>query len=260
MSIQIPSHPKCIILDWDGTLVDAEENIHKAYIETFKSLKRPLAETWTRADTHNRNGIAPHLIFNETGIWGHDNAGTTGKAYNLFYAHLYKISEQDPSAPHLKENALELLHTLKRKYPQARFVLLAGKRQEILEREVAQKPELTGFFSMIIGTDTQKKIHKQSAYALDIATMGIEIASSKKQRAADIIYIGDNPWIDTPFANHFGAMPIIVNDQEKTAHFKSLKDLSNALKKDFLENHKMHFGQKILPPQQTSYYDHQHLK
>lgn len=260
MTLNIPSKPLCIMIDWDGTLVDAEPIIHKAYIETFKSLKSPLADTWTQEDTHNQNGLSPHLIFNKTSIWGTNNCGMDGKAHDLFYAHFREISGKETDAPYFKENAIEFLHTLKSKYHTVRFVLVAAKSQEILEQEVAHKKELNGFFHLIIGSNPQKGIHKQSEYTSEIATMGLKISCDKTKRSSDVLYIGDNPLVDTAFANLFGAFPIIVNDKEETAHFKSLQEMSNALKNEFLKNNRSYLNQNRISSHIVSYYDYQKLK
>ena len=62
--------PKCIIFDWDGTLVGCEQLVHAAYVLTLDKLGDKKASAWTPEDTHAQNGKARAEIFSNTAIWG----------------------------------------------------------------------------------------------------------------------------------------------------------------------------------------------
>lgn len=226
--------PKCIILDWDGTLVDVEPVIHKAYKATLQELNSPLKDAWSPVDTHQQNGLAPKDIFDNELIWG-DYKGEDGLAKQLFYKHYRALMAEDKEAPYLKEGALELLQTLNAAYPTARVVILAAKTHDILNNEVASKSELSPWVNAVWGTDAKRGFSKQNDAIFHEAVFGLDISDNPHLRMEEVVYIGDNVDKDTDFARICQISPVIVNDKDKRADYISLNELTNAVRTQFRE-------------------------
>ena len=89
---KIHSDLKCIVLDWDGTLVSCENLVHAAYVLTFEALNNEKAKTWQLSDTHAQNGKSRQQIFSDTSIWG-DKTKEAEKIFYEFYPLLNKGHE-----------------------------------------------------------------------------------------------------------------------------------------------------------------------
>ena len=228
------SMPKCIILDWDGTLVDIEPVIHKAYKETLKEINSPLKDAWSPIDTHAQNGLAPADIFNNKLIWG-EHIGENGLAKKLFYQNYHKFMTEDENAPYLKDGALELLQTINAAYPTTRVVILAAKTNAILKQEVEKKPELAPWVHVVLGTDPERGFSKQNDIIFYEAVYGLTISKDPEIRKKEVIHIGDNIDKDNYFAQICGISSIVINDKNKEATHTSLKEVSDEIKSAFRE-------------------------
>lgn len=200
------SKVKCIVLDWDGTLITAEPLIHETYTETLLQLKIKFGFEnlpWAKGDTHRQNGRSPADIFTDQKIWG--NYETQAK--EIFYQELSWLREAFPDLIKLKPDAEELLKKLNELPKKPRIVLLANKTHDILMAEVI-KYNLLEMFDTIIGSQHDAAIDKPSKAAFERAVEGLEITDPHQE----VIYIGDNPTIDPRFAAAYGAASILIND------------------------------------------------
>ncbi|MBR5130044.1 MAG: HAD family hydrolase [Alphaproteobacteria bacterium] len=214
--------PKCIIFDWDGTLVGCEQLVHAAYVLTLDKLEDKKASSWTPEQTHAQNGKTRAEIFENADIWGEKG----GKAQEIFY-HIYPRLQQGDkqlvgrfeciSGTTLNpltvfEGAKEVVLSLKRQMPKTRIVLLGAKTQELLEKEV-QEAGFEGLFDAVLGNTGNPITDKPNKGAFDRAVQGLSIAD----KTADVLYVGDNPQNDTAFANAWGAdIKIVQPKKDKT--------------------------------------------
>ena len=137
---KIHSDLKCIVLDWDGTLVSCEKLVHAAYVLTFEAIKSKKAETWQLSDTNNQSGKSRQQIFNDTSIWG-DKAKDAEKIFYEIYpllnakhktlVNMYESLRHEKLEPLTVFNgAKEFLKTLYTQRSQARIVLLSAKNEQ----------------------------------------------------------------------------------------------------------------------------------
>lgn len=211
--------PKCIIFDWDGTLVSCEQLVHAAYVLTLDKLGDAKASSWTQEDTHTQNGKTRAEIFSNTNIWG--EKGT--EAQDIFYQIYPRLQQGDkeliqtferisqtPLIPlTIYEGAKELISTLKQRATSTRVVLLGAKSQDLLEKEVKQTG-FDGLFDAILGNIGNPITDKPNKGAFDRATQGMDIIN----KTTDVLYIGDNPQNDTAFARSWGAGIRIVQPKK----------------------------------------------
>lgn len=230
---KIHSDLKCIVLDWDGTLVSCENLVHAAYVLTFEALNNEKAKTWQLSDTHAQNGKSRQQIFSDTSIWG-DKTKEAEKIFYEFYPLLNKGHEtlvnMYESLRHEKlkpltvfDGAKEFLKTLYTQRSNARIVLLGAKNETLLKREVEQVG-LTRYFDKILGNTGNVSTDKPSAGAFARAVEGLFISSKSRQ----VLYIGDNEQKDTAFAQSWGADCLIVQPKNNP---QILLDLANDIKK-----------------------------
>lgn len=198
---------KCIVIDWDGTLISTELLIHEAYTETMLQLqiKHGYSErlSWMREETHNQNGRSPADIFADKSIWGDFGA----QAKKIFYDELSWL--RDSFCDYIKLNAgtIELLQLLQSLPNNPRIVLLANKSQDILLTEVS-KYNLLEYFDLIIGSQHNAAIDKPSLAAFEKAVEDLEISNPHEE----VIHIGDNPNVDPRFAAAYGATSVLINN------------------------------------------------
>lgn len=215
--------PKCIIFDWDGTLVGCEQLVHAAYVLTLEKLGDSKAKTWQETDTHTQNGKTRSEIFSNAEIWGENGA----KAQEIFYQIYPRLQQEDRkliqhfeqiSGKTLKplivyENAKEVLLTLKKRLPHTRLVLLGAKSEDLLKKEVSQTG-FEGLFDFVLGNTGNPITDKPNKGAFDRAVQGLNISD----KALEVLYIGDNPKKDTSFARSWGAsIKIVEPKKDKTA-------------------------------------------
>ena len=230
---KIHSDLKCIILDWDGTLVSCENLVHAAYVLTFEAIKSNKAKTWQLSDTHNQNGKSRQQIFNDTSIWG----DKTQEAEKIFYeiypllnaghetlVNMYELLRHEKLKPlTVFDGAKEFLKTLYTQRSNARIVLLGAKNETLLKREVEQVG-LTRYFDKILGNTGNITTDKPSAGAFARAVEGLFISSKSKQ----VLYIGDNEQKDKSFAQSWGSDCLIIQPKNNP---QILLDLAQEIRK-----------------------------
>ena len=214
---------KCIIFDWDGTLVGCEQLVHAAYVLTLDKLGDKKATSWTPEDTHAQNGKARAEIFSNADIWGEKGA----KAQEIFYQIYPRLQQGDEelvgkyeciSGTKLNpltvyDSAREVVLSIKKLFPQTRIVLLGAKSEELLKKEVLESG-FDGLFDMILGNTGNPITDKPSKGAFDRAVQGLDIFDKK----GEVLYIGDNPINDTAFAHFWGAdIKIVQPKKDKIA-------------------------------------------
>ena len=215
--------PKCIIFDWDGTLVGCEQLVHATYVLTLDKLGDKKAKMWQENDTYTQNGKARAEIFSNPSIWGEKGQ----QAQEIFYQIYPRLQNQDKeltarfeqiTGKTLKpltvyKGAKEVISTLKNRLPQTRIVLLGAKSEDLLKKEVFQTG-FDGLFDLVLGNTGNPNTDKPNKGAFDKAVQGLNISDKTK----DVLYIGDNLKNDTAFANSWGAdIKIIEPKKEKTA-------------------------------------------
>ena len=220
--------PKCIIFDWDGTLVGCEQLVHATYVLTLDKLGDKKASAWTPEDTHAQNGRTRAEIFSNQAIWG-----TQGKkAEEIFYqiyprlqqgeaeiqSYYEKISGQKLKPLTVYDGAKELIESMRQQFPHARLVLLGAKSQDLLDKEVVQTG-FDGLFDAVLGNIGNPITDKPNKGAFDRAVNGLTITDRTKQ----VLYIGDNPKNDTVFANSWGASVTIVQPKKDKMALYMLK-------------------------------------
>ena len=202
MTQTFPRKLQLIVMDWDGTLVSAEPMVHAAYVCTFKSLKDN--RKWTIKDTHAKNGEDANLIFADKSLWG--EKGNEARA--IFYAHYNKLAARRDDLLQLKDGTKEFLDFLKTFFPDVKLALLAAKSQNLLEEEV-HKFNLDSYFDAIVGkTDMGPNKPDFKVFDRIMTRLGITISDPRQE----VMHIGDNPQKDEAFANSYGAMSVIVNE------------------------------------------------
>ena len=215
--------PKCIIFDWDGTLVGCEQLVHATYVLTLDKLGDKKASTWMPEDTHAQNGKARAEIFSNVDIWGEKGA----EAQEIFYQIYPRLQQGDKELVGKYEcisntklnpltvydSAKEVVEVIKKQLPQTRIVLLGAKSEDLLKKEVLESG-FEGLFDAVLGNTGNPITDKPNKGAFDRAVQGLSITD----KTADVLYIGDNPENDTAFADSWGAgIKIIQPKKDKTA-------------------------------------------
>lgn len=215
---KITKDSKCIIFDWDGTLVSCEQLVHASYVLTFLKMGNDKAFTWSEADTHAQNGKSRQVIFSDTSIWG----ANTKEAEEIFYQVYPRLQQndsvlfqlyQDVTGKQLQplmvyEGAKEFLHYLKVQKPNRPIVLLGAKNEDLLRKEVVESG-LMPYFNRIVGNTVNADSNKPSPKAFDRAVAGYNFTDK-----ADVCYIGDNLQKDTAFAKSWGAACFILTPEK----------------------------------------------
>lgn len=220
--------PKCIIFDWDGTLVGCEQLVHAAYVLTLDKLGDKKASAWTPEDTHAQNGKARAEIFSNTAIWGEKGVEAQEIFYQLYprlqqgdaelVSRFERISGTKLTPLTVYEGAKEIVSALKMQMPQTRIVLLGAKSEQLLKKEVTE----AGFdrlFDAVLGNTGNPITDKPNKGAFDRAVQGMSITD----KASDVLYIGDNPKNDRAFANSWGADIKIVQPKKDSLALYILK-------------------------------------
>lgn len=220
--------PKCIIFDWDGTLVGCEQLVHAAYVLTLDKLGDKKASAWTPEDTHAQNGKVRAEIFSNTAIWGEKGAEAQEIFYQLYprlqqgdaelVSRFERISGTKLTPLTVYEGAKEIVSALKMQMPQTRIVLLGAKSEQLLKKEVLESG-FDGLFDMVLGNTGNPITDKPNKGAFDRAVQGLDIAD----KASDVLYIGDNPKNDGAFANSWGADIKIVQPKKEPMALYALK-------------------------------------
>lgn len=226
--------PKCIIFDWDGTLVGCEQLVHATYVLTLDKLGNKKASDWTEENTHAQNGKSRAEIFSNTAIWGDKGS----EAQEIFYQIYPRLQQGDPQLighfEHISGTGLtplvvfdgskDIVIDLKKRMPQTRFVLLGAKSEALLKKEVA-KAGFEGVFDAVLGNIGNPITDKPNKGAFDRAVQGLTITDKK----ADVLYIGDNPQSDTAFAKSWGAdIKIIQPKKDKMALYTLRSELEKS--------------------------------
>ena len=215
---KITKDSKCIIFDWDGTLVSCEQLVHASYVLTFLKMGNDKAFTWSEADTHAQNGKSRQTIFSDTTIWGTN----TKEAEEIFYQVYPRLQQndsvlfqlyQDVTGKQLQplmvyEGAKEFLHYLKIQKPNRPIVLLGAKNEELLRKEVFEAG-LIQYFNRIIGNTVHADANKPSPKVFDRAVANYHISDK-----SSVCYIGDNPQKDIAFAQSWGATGFILTPEK----------------------------------------------
>lgn len=216
----LPRALKCIVFDWDGTLVSAKMMVHQAYLAAFQAIGSDKAVTWREEDTQAQNGQSPNSIFANTEIWGDKGA----EARVTFYETYEKLQKTHPHLLKLYDGAEELLSVFKKQYPTARLVLLGAKTEALLQDEV-DTMKLSNSFDLVLGATGNPMTDKPAAGAFNRATEGLNIID----KTSEVMYIGDNPKMDPAFAHSWGATPIIVQPGVNKNALKELEfEISSA--------------------------------
>ena len=220
--------PKCIIFDWDGTLVGCEQLVHATYVLTLDKLKDKKASVWTLEDTHTQNGKTRSEIFSNTAIWGEKGA----EAQEIFYQLYPRLQQGDAELvgrfEHISRTTLnpltvfdgakEVVSDIKKQMPQTRIVLLGAKTQELLEKEVLEAG-FDGLFDAVLGNTGNPATDKPNKGAFDRAVQGLSITD----KTTDVLYVGDNPQNDTAFADSWEAGIKIVRPKQDKMALRTLK-------------------------------------
>ena len=218
--------PKCVIFDWDGTLVGCEQLVHATYVLTLDRLGDEKARTWTEKNTHAQNGKTRAEIFSNTDIWGEKGA----EAQEIFYQIYPRLQNSDTELTKLFEHisgtaltpltvydgAKEVISFWK-KQKSVKVILLGAKSEELLKTEVEQ----AGFnelFDAVLGNTGNPITDKPNAGAFDRAVQGMHLVDKKK----DVLYIGDNIVNDTKFADSWGANVRIVQPKKNKIALRQL--------------------------------------
>lgn len=221
------SKVKCVIFDWDGTLVSCEKMVHAAYVLTFDKLGDKRAQTWELSDTHMQNGRARQDIFADKTIWGENGQ----RAEEIFYQIYPRLQQDDPALNDRYETlrgekleklsvydgADELLSYMFKNLFSSKIVLLGAKNETLLRHEVEQT-HMTPHFDEILGNTGDKLTDKPAPGAFDRAVEGVNITD----KASEVLYIGDNAEKDTAFAKSWGADVMIINPREDKTILRSL--------------------------------------
>ncbi len=206
---------KCVLIDWDGTLVDAEPMVHEAYVATFKELGDN--RIWTPADTHARNGEDKTKIFSDKTLWG----DRCEDACTYFYAHYNRLKIERPELLNVKESAFKLLDFIKTACPDVKIVILAAKTQELLSEEVFKKG-FVSYVDAIVG-HTKEGPNKPNVGVVDrsLKAVGLSVTDKAKQ----VMHIADNLEKDDKFAHEAGVISIIVNEKGKIKNLEQLRTI-----------------------------------
>ncbi len=218
--------PKCIIFDWDGTLVGCEQLVHAAYVLTLDRLGDKKALTWTEENTHAQNGKNRSEIFSNTDIWGEKGA----EAQEIFYQIYPRLQNGDTELTKLFERisgtvltpltvydgAKEVVSFWK-KNKAVKVILLGAKSEGLLKKEVEQTG-FDGMFDAVLGNTGNPITDKPNAGAFDRATRGMDIVDKKK----DVLYIGDNIINDIKFADSWGADICLVQPKKNKVALREL--------------------------------------
>lgn len=195
--------PKCVLFDWDNTLVDSFEGITRALNQVYKHFGLPvLSKEEVIESCHlSARDVFPVLFPQDS-----------QKAFDIFYDYI--------ETHHLKhltlfEETLPLLQALKKR--NIYIGLVSNKKKEILLKEV-QYLHLDHFFEVIIGSgDCLEDKPSPIPILHALRKLPIEIADLTK-----VLYVGDAPTDkEAAMAAHVMFYPI--------SEHSDLNDLHNIL-------------------------------
>lgn len=195
-----PPRPRAVLFDWDNTLVDTWDTIHKALVVTFTAMGH---EPWTMAEAKLRVARSLRdsfpLIFGER--WE--------EARKLYLDTFTSIHLDDLRAT---EGAAELLGDL----VAAGFYLgvVSNKTGRVLRRE-AEHLGWTGHFKRLVGAG-DAVVDKPQAAPIRLALDGSGIG------CGETWYVGDTA-LDMECAKNAGCVGVLLGarplEEESFAHF-----------------------------------------